>query len=202
MANSSWQLEPRSSAFSTRERTTSTTSTTSTQSSFAIVSETEISSSFAASVEGLASDLDEPYVSSPALSSPISSSDDHNGFTSHGTARRHTRFTTSHPVSPHTVNPSLSLASSYSSLESLHTGSGRLLTIHLEKAESVIWPSLVVGPVPEALSPCNSSIYPWFTRTSSSAESRYNMDPTSLVLIALELSDIRDEKEEAFGYFV
>ncbi|KAJ3552089.1 hypothetical protein NM688_g4346 [Phlebia brevispora] len=202
VANSSWQLEPHTSRLSARERTTSTTSTASTQSSFAIVSDAEISSSFAASVEGVPSDLEEPYLSSPALSSPVSLSDDHNSFPLQSAPRRQQRFVTSNPVSPHTVNPTLSISSSYSSLESLHTGSGRLLTIHLEKADSVIWPSLVVGPVLETLSPCNSMIYPWFPRTSNHTENRYNMDPTSLVLIALELADIREQREEAFEYFV
>lgn len=202
MTNSSWQLEPRTSNLSARGRTTSTTSTTSTQSSYAVVSETEISSSFAASVEGLPSDFEDAYLSSPALSSPVSSSDEHNGLQLHHPPRRHPRFMTSHSVSPHALNPSLSLASSYSSLESLNAGSGRLLTIHLEKADSVIWPSLVVGPVPEALAPCSTSIFPWFPRVSNITENRYNMDPTSLVLIALELADIRENREEAFEYFV
>lgn len=85
-----------------------------------------------------------------------------------------------------------------------------MLTLHLEKAESIIWPSLVVGPVPETLSPVNEEVYPWITADISSTtttvtertESIYNMDPTSLVLIALELCDIRDAKDEAFEYFV
>lgn len=65
----------------------------------------------------------------------------------------------------------------------------------------MLWPSLVIGPVPGTLSPCNLSSYPWDTRTSPN-EPQYNMDPTSLVLIALDLCDIRDDKEEAFEYFV
>ncbi|KAG8213417.1 hypothetical protein J3R82DRAFT_11919 [Butyriboletus roseoflavus] len=44
--------------------------------------------------------------------------------------------------------------SSFSSLESLPSPSGRLLTLHLEKEQSIIWPSLIVGPVPKELSPC------------------------------------------------
>lgn len=96
----------------------------------------------------------------------------------------------------------MSNASSFSSLESLHTGTGRLLTLHLEKADSAIWPSLVVGPVPNNLSPCNTEAYPWAADVLPTVESKYNMDPTSLVLIALDLADIRQSKEEAFEYFM
>ncbi len=203
VSGSMWQLEPTTSRFSARERTTSTTSTTSTQSSFALVSDTDFSTSFAASLEGgLTSDMDESYFSSPALSSPVSLSEDYNGFPLHSAPQRQPRFTTSHPVSPGAANPSLSLASSFSSVESFHAGSGRLLTLHLEKAESVIWPSLIVGPAPDAVSPTNLCIFPWVSSISASIESRYNMDPTSLVLIGLELCDIRNDKEEAFEYFV
>lgn len=212
VANSLWQLEPHTSRISARERTTSSISTTSTQSSYAVISDPEISSSFAASLEGaLQSDTDEPGFSSPTLSSPVSSTiDDPSSFGVHvphnnngsSSQRRQNRFATSHPVSPRTANPPLSLASSFSSLESLHAGSGRLLTLHLEKAESIIWPSLVQGPVPETLSPSNTAVYPWTAELSTAVESRYNMDPTSMVLIALDLCDIRHAKEEAFEYFV
>ncbi|OCH94453.1 hypothetical protein OBBRIDRAFT_769889 [Obba rivulosa] len=199
-ASSVWQLEPRASHLSARERTTSTTSTISTQSSYAFVSDAEISSSFAASLEGgLVSDQDDP-LSSPALSSPISSSLEDHPVTFVVPRRRQVRSIPSHPASPPRAPPSFSHASSFSSLESLHTGSGRLLTLHLEKAESVIWPALVIGPVPEILAPLSIGAYPW---TSSCAlEARYNMDPTSLVLIALDLYDIRNAEEEAFEYFV
>lgn len=203
-ANSVWQLEPRPSRASARGRTTSTTSTASasTHSSFAVVSDPDISSSFAASLEnGLLSDLDDPS-SSPALSSPVSSSLDEHGFVFPG--RRHQpRSNPSHPASPGPsshLNVPLSLTSSYSSVESLHRASGRLLTLHLEKAESIIWPSLVVGPVSEGFSPSVISAYPW--ASSLTVESAYNMDPTSLVLVALDLYDIRDSYEEAFEYFV
>jgi hypothetical protein len=93
------------------------------------------------------------------------------------------------------------MTSSFSSLESLHTlQSGRLLTLHLEKEQSIIWPALIVGPVPQSFSPSlsNSLIYD----ASHELEHKYNMDPTSLVLIALELFDIRKDREEAFEYFV
>ncbi|KAI0956046.1 hypothetical protein AcV7_006554 [Taiwanofungus camphoratus] len=198
-----WQLEPHASRLSPRERTTSSTSTESTQSSFAFVSDPDISSSFAVSIEnGLASDADDPPISSPALSSPISSSmDEQSGFAmlSH---RRQPRFPASHPVSPPNNPPPFSLTSSYSSVESLHPRSGRLLTIYIEKAESVIWPSLVVGPVPESLSSSMLSAYPWASSSTPTVESKYNMDPTSLVLFALDLHDIREAYEEAFEYFI
>ncbi|KAI9000578.1 hypothetical protein BD414DRAFT_574146 [Trametes punicea] len=200
-AASVWQLEPRASRLSQRERTTSTASTASTQSSYAFVSEPEISSSLAASVEaGLlsGSDPDDNVLSSPALSSPVSSSLDEQLVASYD-ARHQRRSRLS--VSPPGRQPQrISHASSYSSLESLHTGAGRLLTIHLEKAESVIWPSLIVGPVPESVSPVPSSIYPW--TTSVTEEAKYNMDPTSLALIALDLYDIRKAKEDAFEYLI
>ncbi|KAI0072534.1 hypothetical protein K474DRAFT_1711513 [Panus rudis PR-1116 ss-1] len=211
VANSMWQLEPRASRLSARERTTSSTSTASasTQSSFAILTDPEISSSFAASLEGgLVSESDDLDFSSPALSSPISGSADdyHHTFPVAGssTGRRRVRsnVSISHPISPRSAVHSLSAATSFSSLESLHTGSTRLLTIHLEKAESMIWPSLVTGPVPESLSPPTVSIYPWAGEADDSVEAKYNMDPTSLVLLGLELSDIRDDKTEAFEYFI
>ncbi|KAH8100099.1 hypothetical protein BXZ70DRAFT_205906 [Cristinia sonorae] len=200
VASSMWQLEPRTTRLSARERTTSSTSTASTQSSYAVVTEPDITSSFAASLEGGFVSEDDIDPSSPALSSPISSSLDENSGPS---SRRSQRFTTSHPVSPNVAGPStLSMTSSFSSLESLHTGTGRLLTLHLEKAESVIWPSLIIGPVPNTLSPSNTGSYPWVSGNHPTVESKYNMDPTSLVLIALDLVDIRQSKEEAFEYFI
>jgi len=202
-ANSTWQLEPRVSRLSARERTTSTTSTASTQSSYTFVSDPDISSSFAASLEsGLVSDADDPAASSPALSSPIASSMDENmGFTMPH-QRQQPQSISSYPASPPSHPPHFTLPSSYSSVESLHAASGRLLTIHLEKAESVIWPSLVVGPVPENLSQPVLSVYPWASSATLTEESKYNMDPTSLVLAALDLYDIREAYEDAFEYFV
>ncbi|KAI0635665.1 hypothetical protein C8Q77DRAFT_1098832 [Trametes polyzona] len=200
-ATSGWQLEPRTSRLSHRERTTSTVSTASTQSSYAFVSEPEISSSFAASLEaGLVSgsDVDDAMLSSPALSSPISTStDEHIGPSIDIRHQRRSRAS----LSPPARQPQrISQVSSYSSLESLHTGAGRLLTLHLEKVDSVIWPSLIVGPVPESISPAPSNMYPW--TTSVTEEAKYNMDPTSLALIALDLYDIRKAKEDAFEYFI
>ncbi|KII89926.1 hypothetical protein PLICRDRAFT_107645 [Plicaturopsis crispa FD-325 SS-3] len=195
VSSSTWQLEPRHSRLSARERTTSTTSTTSTRSSYAFVSDPEISSSFAASLEsGHTSDVEEPITPSPAHSSPNSLPADERGYVFHN---RRLTLTNSGPGSPGL--PPHSLTSSFSSLESLHSAhSGRLLTLHLEKEQSVIWPSLIVGPVPEALSPYVPSPIIHDVNT----EHKYNMDPTSLVLTALEIFDIRRDKEEAFEYFI
>ncbi|KAG8213416.1 hypothetical protein J3R82DRAFT_11918 [Butyriboletus roseoflavus] len=80
VTNSAWQLEPRNARLSARERTTSTISTTSTQSSYAFVSDPEISSSFAASLEsGQTSDAEEVVTVSPGLASPVSSGDERSG---------------------------------------------------------------------------------------------------------------------------
>ena len=195
-AGSMWQLEPRGSSLSLRDRTTSTTSTTSTRSSYALVSEPEISSSFAASLaSGPTSDTEDFHASSPGLSSPISSADERTGFTTIPRSRRrkHHRSRTGSPLHfAHTI------ASPLSSVESLNaSGPGRLLTIHLEKSDSIIWPSLIVGPVSETLSPCP----PNSMASSPEAESSFNMDPTSLTLIALELFDIRKDYDKAFEYF-
>ncbi|KAF8920272.1 hypothetical protein CPB85DRAFT_1274267 [Mucidula mucida] len=194
VANSVWQLEPQSSRLSGRERTTSTASTASTHSSYAFVSDPEISSSFAASLE--ASDVEEFTASSPALSSPALSSADERGFPFRS---KRNSTTASRAVSPgHMIQ---SITSSYSSLESLHSApSGRLLTLHLEKDQSIIWPSLIVGPVPDTLAPYvrNSVIFD----ASHELEHQYNMDPTSLVLIAMEQFDIHKDKEEAFEFFL
>lgn len=194
VTSSAWQLEPR--AFSARERTTSTTSTASTRSSYAFVSDPEISSSFAASLEsGQVSDAEDP--TSPGLSSPSPSLADERGYP-------HRRRKLPSNVASRSVSPGhalRSMTSSYSSLDSLHSpNGGRLLTLYLEKDQSIIWPSLIVGPVPETASPniANSVVF----KSSHELEHQYNIDPTSLVLIALELFDIRNNKEEAFEYFM
>ncbi|KAH7884517.1 hypothetical protein F5I97DRAFT_1890037 [Phlebopus sp. FC_14] len=185
IVNSAWQLEPRTSRLSARERTTSTISTTSTQSSYAFVSDPEISSSFAASLEsGQVSDAEEVVTPSPALSSPVSSGDERSGY-------HRVSGLVSPAIQPHAL-------SSFSSLESLPSRSGRLLTLHLEKDQSMIWPSLIVGPVPYEISP----LVPIPMVYDAEHDIKYNMDPTSLVLFAIELFDIRKDKEEAFECFV
>ncbi|KAI6009846.1 hypothetical protein EDC04DRAFT_2871337 [Pisolithus marmoratus] len=173
VANSAWQLEPRASRpNSTRECTSSTLSITSTQSSYAFVSDPEISSSFAVSLESAqTSNVEEPP-----------------GY------RRWMATAVSGHVSP-VMQPH---ALSSFSLESLHSPSGRLLNLHLEKDQSLIWPSLIVGPVPQELSP--SAPIPMLYEPD--VEAKYNMDPTSLVLFAIELLDTRKDREEAFECFV
>ncbi|XP_006459373.1 hypothetical protein AGABI2DRAFT_65847, partial [Agaricus bisporus var. bisporus H97] len=169
-ATSLWQLEPRHPGL--RERTSSSASTTSTHSSYAYISDPDISSSFAASLE---SDAEDIISLSPALSSPTLSSADEPG--------------------------QRILPSNYSSLDSFHgPGSGRLLTLHLEKEQSIIWPSLIVGPAPEALTP--QTTHSVVFNHSHELEHQYNMDPTSLALIGLDLFDIRRDRDEAFEYFL
>jgi thiamine pyrophosphokinase len=150
-ASSVWQLEHRNPHQpSTRERTISSASTASTRSSYAFVSDPDISSSFAASLESAqVSDAEETHSSSPAPSSPnLSYADD-------GLYRLQKRKLDPNPVISRSVSPGQaqrSMASSLSSLDSAPSPkSGRLLTVHLEKEQSVIWPTLVVGPVPESL---------------------------------------------------
>lgn len=215
-ASSVWQLEPLRTQG--RERTASTASTVSTHSSYAFVSDPDISSSFAASLEsGPASDAEDVYSPSPALSSPTLSFTDEVLFPAQLPAHRRKR-----PLDPahggggggsRSVSPGQgtaaraqpSMASSLSSLESAQHAprGGRLLTVHLEKEKSTIWPSLVVGPVPEDLaSSIANTVVVFDAAAEAAAVNKFNMDPTSLALIALELCDIRKEKEEAFEYFL
>ncbi|KAJ7034993.1 hypothetical protein C8F04DRAFT_1099718 [Mycena alexandri] len=201
--SSLWQLESQHrSRLSARERTNSTTSTASTHSSYAFISDPEISSSFAASLEsGPVSDSEDLVASPLAFPSPNLSGDE--GAPATYPARRPVSSSNSHPVS-RSVSPGhalRSLTSSFSSLDSLHSArSGRLLTLHLEKQRSSIWPCLIAGSAPETLSPniANTVVFD----ASEELEHQYNMDPTSLILIALELLDIRKDKEEAFEYFL
>ncbi|TDL25778.1 hypothetical protein BD410DRAFT_784801 [Rickenella mellea] len=192
-STSVWQLEPRPSA---RERTTSTTSTVSTRSSFAFVSDAEISSSFAASLDsGAASESEDIVAPSPAMSSPASANEDTAFFIGTG-GTAIPSLPRTRPTSPRAIP---SMVSSISSVDSLHSArSGRLLTLHLEKGESIIWPSLIVGPAPAAMSP----LFPGPLGINAEVEVQYNMDPTSLGLIAEDLLDIRKNKEEAFECFV
>jgi hypothetical protein len=71
---------------------------------------------------------------SSALSSPIISADERTNGSGH---QRHTSGHASPSLPVHAL-------SSFSSLESLHSNSGRLVTLHLEKEQSIIWPSLIV----------------------------------------------------------
>ncbi|KAI0033561.1 hypothetical protein K488DRAFT_47484, partial [Vararia minispora EC-137] len=192
---SDWLLEPSSAVLSVRERTASTTSTTSTQSSFAIVSsdpDIDITSSFAASLaSGATSDADD-FAASPSHSSPHSSADERvAGFSTVRRRGRNHTAQSSRNVSPPDVPASL--VSSHSSF-GRGTLLGRLLTVHLEKVESAIWPALVVGPAPPTLdAPLQGP---------STNEQPYNMDPTSLALVAFELADVRDDRDGAFEFFL
>ncbi|KAF7970838.1 hypothetical protein HWV62_22792 [Athelia sp. TMB] len=180
-----------------RERTTSTISTTSTQSSYAFISDPEMASSFAASLDsGQVSDAEDYALGhSSSLTSPLSTPSDERSNAPLTQRRTHTTAS-SRAVSP--GHPSRSMASSFSSVDSVHAPhSGRLLTLHLEKEQSIIWPSLIVGPVEPSQSPC--ALYPF--EYDPASEQKYNMDPTSLVLVGLELFDIRKDKDGAFEYF-
>ncbi|KAG2017908.1 thiamine pyrophosphokinase [Coprinopsis cinerea AmutBmut pab1-1] len=199
-ASSVWQLEPHSSRLSARDRTISTTSTTSTQSSYAFVSDPDISSSFAASLE--VSDAEDGYFSSAPSPTVLQGELERTTAGGIPPRRRLPSNIASRSTSPgRAIFQNMQIASSFSSLESLHSPqSGRLLTIHLEKEKSIIWPSLITGPVPETMSPTltNSVVF----NSSEELEHQYNMDPTSLALIGLEYADIRKNKEEAFEYFL
>ncbi|KIY43833.1 hypothetical protein FISHEDRAFT_67625 [Fistulina hepatica ATCC 64428] len=194
-AASDWQLEPRTvRPHSARERTTSSVSSASAPSSYAFVDDSF--SNFAVS-SAQASEAGDAAPLSPQLSSPVMLSSPGSGDERELNTRR-SRAKVMGTISRPT---SLSMQSSYSSMDSLPSRmAGRLVTLHLEKTQSVIWPSLIVGPVPESMSPqmAGSLIF----NTSNEMEHQYNMDPTSLVLIGLDLQDIRKNKVEAFEYFV
>lgn len=194
-------MEPRHSHITTRERTNSAASTASTHSSYAFVSDPDISSSFAASLEsGQASDAEDVYSPSPALSSPIIAYADDGLYPLPRRKLASNPALNSRSVSPGHAHPSMT--SSFSSLDSRQSPqSGRLLTVHLEKEQSMIWPSLIIGPVPESLASSISTTVVVFD-ASEGSEDQFNMDPTSLALTALELADIRKEKEEAFEFFL
>ena len=139
----------------------------STRSSFAFVSDQEISSSFAASLESGQTSEAEELVASPRLSSS-----------------RNSRANNTPDIDPLSNIPFTT--SSYSSVDSLHTEqSSRLLTLHLEKQKQSIWPTLIVGPVPETMSPVVSNP----SQLEMEQEKRYNMDATSLNFLAEDLFD-------------
>jgi len=201
-ASSVWQLEPRTVRQpSGRERTISTASTASTHSSYAFVSsDPDISSSFAASLEsGQVSDAEDIHSPSPVPSSPnLALADD-------GLYRLQRRKLDPNPVASRSVSPGhahTSMTSSFSSLDSAPSPrSGRLLTVHLEKEQSIIWPTLIVGPVPQSLSSSLANTVVVFD-ANEELEEQYNMDSTSLALIGLEKCDIRKDKDTAFEYFL
>jgi len=86
-------------------------------------------------------------------------------------------------------------------VDSLHSSrSGRLLTLHLEKSEPTIWPSLIIGPVPVSLVPAPSA--PPGSADDDDFEFKYNMDSTSLGLLGIDFFDIRKDREGAFEFFI
>ncbi|KAF9649866.1 hypothetical protein BDM02DRAFT_3228045 [Thelephora ganbajun] len=208
--STTWQLEHRGSRGNgIRQRTTSSTSTVSSQSSFALISDVEFSSSFADSTQTSdAEDLNSTSTTSvsspviPEVSPWLSPAWENNNLPASSAPRLHPLSASglSSPGAagriPFNTNPSL--ASSYSSMDSLNARSGRLLTLYLDKAEPGIWPSLIVGPVPEAMS--SLQLYPY--GGDAEVEKQYNIDPSSLALLGLELLDIRKDKEEAFEHFI
>jgi hypothetical protein len=195
IASSLWQLEPYTRPLMNRERTISTTSTISTSgSSYALVSDPEISSSFAASLET----SDSEDFSPRALVSSMSNA----SFDGHTTSQRPPiRMTQlSRSISPRP--PVTSVSSFSSSLESLNPwSSGRLLTLHLEKdpSSAYIWPCLIAGPAPHLLSVMDGDS---IVHVQDETRLKYDLDPTSLVLCAQDLHNIRKDKEGAFEYFV
>ena len=57
---------------------------------------------------------------------------------------------------------------------------------------------LIAGPVSASTSPC----LPGPPGSDPGLEHKYNLDPTSLTLLGLDLYDIRKDKQEAFECFV
>jgi hypothetical protein len=182
---SSWQLEPRESTDRPprdRRRNISTTSTVSSQSSYANVSDADVTSSLAASFDNLsASDWETPTSFSSPHSSPRDTSGDH--------AFNGTR--------PNVSNHALQSTASVDSLAT-QDGTERLLTLHLEKEDPAIWPMLVSGPVGIDVSP--APLGP--PGLDPDEESKYNRDPTSLTLLGADLHDVRGNHDEAFNFFV
>lgn len=186
-----WQLEQMQNQ---RGRTTSTASTLSSQSSYAYLSDPEISSSFAASLEsGHASENDDSDFASPERSHPTSRDEQAHGVTVPSFPQH---AFSSHPASPRIPT---SMTSSFSSIDSMQPSRpARLLTLHLEKSQSSMWPSLIVGPVPDSFSACASGPF----TMNREMEEKYNLDPTSLGLMGEDYLSIRHDKEEAYECFV
>lgn len=181
-----WNFEPTDNP---RRRTASTASTMSTQSSYAYVSDAEISSSFAASLDSAqVSDND-----SDAASPERALEERRLGATVPAFPQRALH---SYPGSPQAT----SLESSLSSLDSLQQErAARLLTIVLVKERSTYWPRVIDGPIPDTYSPTPTGP---FTLDLETERRKYNMDPTTLGLLGEEYLRTRNDKEDAFEYFV
>ncbi|KAH8117842.1 hypothetical protein DFH11DRAFT_862052 [Phellopilus nigrolimitatus] len=190
MEKTHWNFEPTDNP---RRRTASTASTVSTQSSYAYVSDPEISSSFAASLDSAqASDNDSDFAS-PERSHPVSRDEQRMS----ATVPAFPQHAFSYPGSPQMP----SMESSLSSLDSLQPGhAAKLLTIILVKERSTYWPRVVDGSILESYSPIPPAGP--FTFDLDVEQKMYNVDPTSLGLLGEEYLKARNMKEDAFEYFV
>ena len=161
----------------------------STQSSYAYVSDPEYTSSFAASLDSAqTSDND-----SDAASPERVHEENRLGATVPAFPQRAVH---SYPGSPQAT----SLDSSISSLDSLQQErAARLLTIILVKERSTYWPRVVDGSIPDSYSPTPTGP---FTFDIDVERIKYNMDPTTLGLLGEEYLKTRNDKDEAFEYFV
>lgn len=175
----------------------------STQSSYAYVSDPEISSSFAASLDSAhASDNDDSDLTSPERSYPVSR-DEQLGHRASATSGMNPtvpafpqRALGSYPASPQIT----SMDSSLSSLDSLQPSlPAKLLTIVLVKERATYWPRIIDGPVPDSYSPTPTGP---FTMDIDIERQKYNVDPTTLGLLGEEHIKTRNDKEEAFEFFV
>ncbi|KAI6046460.1 hypothetical protein EDC04DRAFT_3136611 [Pisolithus marmoratus] len=191
VTNSAWQLEPRTSRpNSTRECTTSTLSITSTQSSYAFISDLEISSSFAVSLESAqTSEVEEPVISFPASlfaniicrrTAWISSVDGHSCIWT-----RVTRHAAPRPV---IVLLARVIAFAFRKIVKFASGEGSVCHLAIPYSGSRTSGTFPSAPIPMLYEP--------------DVEVKYNMDPTNLVLFAIELLDIRKDREEAFECFM
>ena len=145
-----WQLEPRSTGLSLRDCTTSTTSTTSTRSLYALKSELEISSCFAASLaSGPYSDTEDFHIPSPGLSSPVSSANEYARFSTITHSRRRKQHK-SHTGSPlHFVQ---NVAPPLSSVESLNAPGPGCVSSYPQA------PTRTNAPADTSIAPLNSLV--------------------------------------------
>ena len=60
----------------------------------------------------------------------------------------------------------------------------------------------MAGPVPNSLAAAIHLPERWQDPELPANEERFNMDPTSLSLMAIDMLDNRQERSEAFEYFV
>ncbi|KAG8906388.1 hypothetical protein FRB99_006983 [Tulasnella sp. 403] len=243
-STSSWQLERTFRSHDKhRKSRTASTSAGSSDSSYAVLTDPDISSSFANSMAAQ-TDVDTDYEltdvdndhehehevtptpanppttavqNSPGFSSPSDSHDEDSDPSPATTSQRvrpprREKFapsaaSSSRPSSPPEQSLTSSLASSLHSFHPVRQPS-RLLTIHLEKERPEIWPALIVTGVPVDVelesvasgSDLSFSSASTATMSTSVADQRFNMDPTSLVGVGL--LTLHDDIEAAFEYFL